>query len=70
MGDAAWQFRGDSEQVRRNTDILRQIVADGRRRLDGLPRAEAARAELLSFSEDWFSELPSSRSQLGFTGNC
>lgn len=45
IGDAAWQFRGDSEQARRNMATLRQIVADARRRLDGLPREQAARAE-------------------------
>lgn len=45
IGGAAWQFRGDDEQARRNAETLQQIVANARKRLSDLPREEAARAE-------------------------
>lgn len=45
MEEALYEFRGDTEQVRRQAETLRQIVADGRRRLESQSIEDAARAE-------------------------
>lgn len=45
LGDRITDFRGDNAKMLERVETLKLIVADARKRLPGIPREEAARAE-------------------------
>jgi tetratricopeptide (TPR) repeat protein len=44
FGEEAWRFRGDDEATAQYSERMRQLLAEARKRLPGLPREDAARA--------------------------